>query len=181
MTATLMTDIEIKRVSPPEAASVLAKDPKALLVDVRSKVEFDYVGHPDGAVNVIWKDYPDWNENSEFVTQVTAALADRDGDPHDCAILAICRSGVRSMAAATVLAGAGYTNLYNVEEGFEGDKDAAGHRRLEVSRLAVGPGLTRQKGSTRQRGNGSVRYAAGFDSRTCPHCQQLPNWPSTHS
>ena len=128
MTATLMTDIEIKRVSPPEATSVLAKDPKALLVDVRSKVEFDYVGHPDGAVNVIWKDYPDWNENSEFVTQVTAALADRDGDPHDCAILAICRSGVRSMAAATVLAGAGYTNLYNVEEGFEGDKDAAGHR-----------------------------------------------------
>ena len=125
-----MSETEIRRLTPPEAAELLRLDDTALLVDVRSKVEFDYVGHPVGAVNVMWKDYPEWNENPDFVAQVEAALADSGGNDHARPILAICRSGARSMAAAEKLKAAGFTNLTNVEEGFEGDKDEAGHRGL---------------------------------------------------
>jgi rhodanese-related sulfurtransferase len=118
----------INRVTPPTAFGILESDPDAVLIDVRSKVEFDYVGHPRGALHVMWKDYPDWRENPQFVAQVRAALAAHGGDRADRPLLAICRSGARSLAAAKALAAAGYTKLYNVEEGFEGDKDAAGHR-----------------------------------------------------
>ena len=64
----------IKRVTPPEAAAVLRDDSSAVLIDVRSKVEFDYVGHPAGAVNLIWKDYPAWEENPDFVAEVRKTL-----------------------------------------------------------------------------------------------------------
>ncbi|MGR8918350.1 MAG: rhodanese-like domain-containing protein [Gammaproteobacteria bacterium] len=123
-----MSEDDIKRVTPTEAANVLAHDASAILIDVRSKVEFDYVGHPAQAVNVIWKDYPDWQENPNFVAEVRAALEASGGDEPARPILAICRSGARSLAAAKALDAAGYTNLYNVEEGFEGDKNDAGHR-----------------------------------------------------
>ncbi len=123
-----MGDEQIKRVTPREAWRVLNADAQAVLLDVRSKVEYDYVGHPVGALHIMWKDYPDWQENPRFVAEVGAALAARGGDNPARPILAICRSGARSLAAAKALAAAGYINLTNVEEGFEGDKDAAGHR-----------------------------------------------------
>lgn len=123
-----MSEVEIKRVTPTEAWRILSADSQAVLLDVRSKVEYDYVGHPAGALNVMWKDYPDWKENPAFVAEVKAALAAHGGDSSSRPILAICRSGARSMAAAKALTAAGYTNLTNVEEGFEGDKDAHGHR-----------------------------------------------------
>lgn len=123
-----MSGSGIRRVDPPAAAAVLDQDSTAVLIDVRSRVEYDYVGHPSGALNVVWKDYPDWQQNPDFVDEVRAALSASGGDAPDRPILAICRSGARSMAAAEVLAAAGYTELYNVEEGFEGDKDEHGHR-----------------------------------------------------
>lgn len=123
-----MSDEQIKRMTSAEAWRVVSDDRHAVLLDVRSKVEFDYVGHPAGALNVMWKDYPHWQENPDFVAEVKAALSARGGDTNSRPILAICRSGARSLAAAKALAAAGYTNLTNVEEGFEGDKDAHGHR-----------------------------------------------------
>ncbi len=123
-----MSDEQIKRVTPTQAWQILNNDPQAVLLDVRSKVEFDYVGHPAGALNVMWKDYPEWKENPNFITEVRAALTAHGGDRAARPLLAICRSGARSLAAAKALAAAGYTNLTNVEEGFEGDKDAHGHR-----------------------------------------------------
>jgi rhodanese-related sulfurtransferase len=133
-----MGESDIKRVNPLEAARVLADDPRAMLIDVRSKVEFDYVGHPAGAYNVMWKDYPAWTENVHFVDEVRALMVAQGGDDRTRPVLAICRSGARSMAAAKVLAAAGFTNLYNFEEGFEGDKDEAGHRRTTSGWLARG-------------------------------------------
>lgn len=123
-----MTEIDIERVTPPQASRILASEPAAILIDVRSKLEFDYIGHPIGALNVMWKDYPDWQENPHFVEEVRAALAARGGDRPERPILALCRSGARSLAAAKKLAEAGYSRLYNIEEGFEGDKDQRGHR-----------------------------------------------------
>lgn len=133
-----MSEADIKRIDPLEAARILADEPRALLIDVRSKVEFDYVGHPAGAHNVIWKDYPAWHENPRFVDEVRALMGTQGGDDGTRPVLAICRSGARSMAAAKALATAGFTNLYNVEEGFEGDKDAAGHRRTTSGWVARG-------------------------------------------
>lgn len=121
-----MAENDIARVDPREASAILEREPGAVLLDVRSKVEFDYVGHPTGALNVPWKEFPDWAENPRFVEEVRAALGDDDAPGRP--ILAICRSGARSMAAAKALSAAGYERLYNVEEGFEGDKDANGHR-----------------------------------------------------
>ena len=123
-----MAEDEIQRVNPPEAATILANEPRALLIDVRSRVEFDYVGHPTDAVHIAWKEFPDWSENTGFTAAVDAALAESGDVAKDRPLLMICRSGVRSMQAAERLREAGYTRLYNVEEGFEGDKDAADHR-----------------------------------------------------
>lgn len=116
---------KITRITPPQAHELLSNDDNACLIDVRSTVEFQYVGHPTVAQHVPWKDYPDWNENPDFAALVEKAL----GSPNkDRPILLICRSGARSMRAAERLAADGYQTLYNVEEGFEGDKDQASHR-----------------------------------------------------
>ena len=123
-----MSDEQIKRVTPAQAWQILNGDTQAILLDVRSKVEYDYVGHPAGALNIMWKDYPEWQENANFVAEVKAALNARGGDNVKRPILAICRSGARSLAAVKALAAAGYSDLTNVEDGFEGDKDAHGHR-----------------------------------------------------
>ena len=118
----------ISRIDPIEAQSILIRNPDARLIDVRSKVEFDYVGHPIHALHVPWKEFPDWNENPNFITTLNALLED-DGNPvKDGALLMICRSGARSLKAAEALLDAGYTCVYNVEEGFEGDKDKHQHR-----------------------------------------------------
>ncbi|MEM7540995.1 MAG: rhodanese-like domain-containing protein [Pseudomonadota bacterium] len=115
----------IKRVGPKEAWQALNDDHRARLIDVRSTVEFKYVGHPLNAVHVVWKEFPDWEENAHFGTQVAAALGEAGSD---APIYLICRSGARSFAAAERLAEQGYTHLHNVEEGFEGDRDDNHHR-----------------------------------------------------
>jgi rhodanese-related sulfurtransferase len=123
-----MPDKAIGRVTPPEARKILEDESTSVLVDVRSKVEFDYVGHPINALHVAWKEFPDWKENPNFVAEVRAALNKHGGDDPSRPILAICRSGARSLDAAKALAAAGYARVYNVEEGFEGDKNEETHR-----------------------------------------------------
>ena len=87
----------VGRVNPEEAHVLMRRTPGAVLLDVRSRVEFDYVGHPPGALHVAWKEFPDWSVNPAFAEQVTAVLKDRGiADPQATPILAICRSGGRS-------------------------------------------------------------------------------------
>ena len=117
---------DIKNLDPRAAYETLRDNEDALLIDVRSRMEFDYVGHPVGAVNVPLKDYPDWQVPADFVAQVAAVSGGAAG--RERPLLLLCRSGARSMAAATLLEEAGYSDLTNVDEGFEGDKDEAGHR-----------------------------------------------------
>ena len=123
-----MPDMKIHRIPPAEAKALLDQNPAALLIDVRSKVEFDYVGHPIGAVHVPWKEFPDWAENPDFVMQIDTLQAGSGETVKDRPILLICRSGVRSFKAGECLWAHGYTQVYNVEEGFEGDKDDHRHR-----------------------------------------------------
>ncbi len=123
-----MSKPEIIPIDPIEASTILDRDQNARLIDVRSKVEFEYVGHPLGAIHIPWKEFPNWNENPNFVASVDTALA-KDGTPtKDRALLMLCRSGVRSLHAGEALLRSGYTRVYNIEGGFEGERDAQQHR-----------------------------------------------------
>jgi rhodanese-related sulfurtransferase len=124
----MMSKPIIKSIGPIEANAILDQDPSAQLIDVRSKVEFDYVGHPLGALHVPWKEFPGWDENLDFAAAVATKLAERGDASEDRALLMLCRSGVRSLAAGEVLVRAGHIRVYNIEGGFEGERDAAQHR-----------------------------------------------------
>lgn len=124
-----MSEIKIKDISPAEAWQMLEQS-RAVLLDVRTTMEYQYVGHPIGAVHVPWKEPPDWEVDPQFVSKARAALAERaDDEPvEEMPVLTICRSGKRSLAAAEALARQGFREVYNIGEGFEGDLDEKGHR-----------------------------------------------------
>jgi rhodanese-related sulfurtransferase len=114
----------------PEAAAVaLGSTPGAVLLDVRSRMEFDYVGHPPEAVHVAWSEWPEWKVDPAFAERVTQALLQHGcAEPRAVPLFVLCRSGGRSAAAAQFLTEAGYQQVCNIDEGFEGVRDAAGHR-----------------------------------------------------
>jgi rhodanese-related sulfurtransferase len=89
---------------------------------VRTRAEWDYVGRIPGAIEIEWQLYPEGKPNPQFVQQLKQEV-----DP-EALVLFICRSGARSHNAATAAAAAGYTQSYNVIDGFEGRKDASHHR-----------------------------------------------------
>lgn len=125
--------------SPTQAWELLATEPRAALVDVRTHPEWVYVGVPDlaplgkQAVLVSWQVYPAMQRNPAFLQQVAQAGL-RPQDP----LLMLCRSGVRSAAAAELLALAGYSHCWNVAGGFEGVLDERRHRGSIGGWKAVG-------------------------------------------
>jgi rhodanese-related sulfurtransferase len=120
---------DIGDLSPQAAFERLRDDPAALLVDVRTDAEWAYVGAPDltglakQPVNLAWQLFPTMAVNGDFV----AALSARVTDPAR-PLLFLCRSGVRSLAAAKAMTAAGYQQCFNIAGGFEGDRDGDGHR-----------------------------------------------------
>lgn len=120
----------IPELRPDEAAKLLREDPTAVLLDVRSTMEYQYVGHPLGALHIPWSEPPGWQVDEHFVDKVRSKLqAKQTSLPvEQTVILTLCRSGARSRAAANVLAKHGFTQVYNIAEGFEGDRDANNHR-----------------------------------------------------
>jgi rhodanese-related sulfurtransferase len=115
--------------TPDEAFSLLESRPDAILVDVRTQAEWAYVGVPDlsgvGRAPVLseWVTFPDGARNPAFLEQVSAASTSKDAP-----VVFLCRSGVRSVAAAEAATAAGFSAAYNVTEGFEGPSDQEGHR-----------------------------------------------------
>jgi rhodanese-related sulfurtransferase len=95
-------------IPPTEAHQRLKGNSAAVLIDVRTQPEWTFVGVPmvERLVRLSWQVYPTM----------------------DAEIMCLCRSGARSASAANALTAAGYTNCWNVAQGFEGDKDAGGHR-----------------------------------------------------
>lgn len=112
-----------------DAWDALSRDPKAVLIDVRTRPEWGFVGVPvlsaldKQTLCICWQDYPVMQINEDFVQEVTSAGV-APGDP----VYLLCRSGVRSIAAAQALTAAGYSACYNVLDGFEGPHDDQGHR-----------------------------------------------------
>ena len=125
---------EVKTISPQEAWEIMQKEPRTVMIDVRSDMEFLFVGHPVGAIHIPWIDYPDWRLNPDFVTEVRKLVLGgvcyekpNSGVP----ILLICRSGKRSLEAGNLLVREGFCDVYNVAEGFEGELDEKHHRSTQ--------------------------------------------------
>lgn len=117
---------------PSEAHTVLQVMPEARVVDVRCRAELDWVGRVPGAIEIELLRYPGMQPNPGFLDQLTSQITD------DAILLFICRSGGRSDQAATIMSQNGFTNCYNILEGFEGDKDENGHRGQKSGWKAAG-------------------------------------------
>jgi rhodanese-related sulfurtransferase len=118
------TGMPVKRVPPREAEKLLADGYK--YVDVRSVPEFES-GHPKGAFNVPLMHFlpgRGMSPNPDF-----AAVVEKKFDKGEKLVLG-CKTGGRSLRAAELLAGMGYTNVVDMQGGFDGERDAAG--RLSV-------------------------------------------------
>lgn len=105
----------------PEHAAQWMADGRAVLVDVRSDAEREWVGFVPGAVALAWKQWPGMVMNPGFDEGLRAAV------PAGGKVVLLCRSGVRSIAAAKRATELGI-EAYNILEGFEGNPDADGHR-----------------------------------------------------
>jgi len=119
----------VENISPSQVWQVLQQDPQAQLVDVRTDAEWTYVGLVDLSaagkqpVLIPWQIFPKMEVNTAFVDQLKQA-----GFTPEHRIYFLCRSGVRSLAAAQAAAEAGFPQVYNVADGFEGNPDGSGHR-----------------------------------------------------
>lgn len=122
---------EVMTLNPPAAWALMEEQPRAVMIDVRSSMEFLFVGHPRGSVHVAWIDAPDWVVNPNFVTEVRKVMLGGVGlEEHgsDAPVLLICRSGKRSLEAGKLLIENEFNEVYNVAEGFEGELDDKHHR-----------------------------------------------------
>ena len=130
-----MTAKAPKEILPKAAYEMLHKNSRALLIDIRSDMEFLFVGHPKEAVNIAWIDEPDWVINPHFTAEIRKLMLGgascQAGE--DCVpILLICRSGKRSMEAGAKLLEDGLLNIYSVDGGFEGELDDD-HQRSTIN------------------------------------------------
>ncbi len=91
-------------------------------------MEYEYVGHASNALHVAWIEAPTWCVDENFALRVSQQLTQDQDHPQSMTIVAICRSGKRSLAALEELARHGFTKLYNIADGFEGELDENGHR-----------------------------------------------------
>jgi rhodanese-related sulfurtransferase len=122
---------KVKTLVPAHAWKLLQENPRAVLIDVRSSMEYLFVGHARGSVHVAWIDEPDWVVNPHFLTEVRKVMLGGIGvEEHtrDAPVLLICRSGKRSLEAGKLLIENGFNEVYNVAEGFEGELDKHHHR-----------------------------------------------------
>ena len=108
---------------PAEAYALMQQLPDSRLVDVRTQAEWEYVGHIPETVLIEWNSFPTGQRNPDFLRELQAQVPKGDAP-----VMFLCRSGSRSHHAAQAATQAGYSNSYNILEGFEGDKDANGHR-----------------------------------------------------
>jgi rhodanese-related sulfurtransferase len=118
--------------TPAEAHEVWRNAPGARLVDVRTRAEWDYVGRIPGATEIELLTYPGNRPNPAFAADLENQVE------KSVPVLFICRSGGRSHNAAMLATQAGYADCYNVLEGFEGDRDAQGHRNTTGGWRAAG-------------------------------------------
>lgn len=125
--------VEIEDVPVETTWESLKSDAGSVLVDVRTRAEWMFVGLPDleavgkRVIAAEWQSFPDNRIHPDFVEKL-AALFEEAGIAKDAEVFFLCRSGVRSRAAAAAVAEVGFTRCRNVADGFEGPLDASGKR-----------------------------------------------------
>ncbi len=100
------------------------------LVDTRTNAERDLIGYVPGSKPIEWYDYPAKTRNAKFLDELRGAVVG------DRPVAFLCRSGVRSSHAAALATQNGYARAFNILEGFEGDKNAQGQRRVNGWQMA---------------------------------------------
>jgi rhodanese-related sulfurtransferase len=108
---------------PPATAWQLFSTGRALLVDVRTGEERKFVGHVPDTLHVAWATGTALTRNPRFVRELESKIGGKDA-----VALLLCRSGKRSALAAEAAAKAGFSNIFNILEGFEGELDAQQRR-----------------------------------------------------
>jgi rhodanese-related sulfurtransferase len=114
---------DLGHLTPREAFDFLQRHPETVFIDIRMELEHFFVGHPPKVINIPWQDYPDFDINPTFLSEVRHVV-----QPKDRPIILLCRSGHRSIDAGNALIAAGFKTVYNVLEGFEGDRNDQHHR-----------------------------------------------------
>ncbi|MFN7038421.1 MAG: rhodanese-like domain-containing protein [Alphaproteobacteria bacterium] len=118
---------QVSEISPIDAWKILSANPAAFLVDVRTVNEWNMVGFPDlstigkSTIKLSWRLYPNMQVNNDFVPQLKSYITNVDST-----VLFICRSGVRSLEAANLMLSEGYSNCFNISNGFEGSHNQPG-------------------------------------------------------
>jgi len=138
-----MEVIHIEDVPVEEVWGRLQSDASSVLIDVRTRAEWTFVGLPDlkqigkQVLTVEWQTSPENKIDAAF-PQRLAIVLDAAGSKDDVELFFICRSGVRSRMAAESMANAGYQRCWNVADGFEGPLDADRHRGQVAGWKAAG-------------------------------------------
>lgn len=112
--------------TPSEAYEVLQKTQHAILVDVRTNAERELVGIVPGAVNIEWAFYPGMVANVDFPSHLEMQV------DKEALVIFMCRTGGRSHNAAALASQLGFTEAYNMLEGFEGEANAA-RQRMQIN------------------------------------------------
>ncbi len=129
----------VQNVTPEQSWAALRDDAQARLVDVRTDVEWNFVGLPDlsglgkEVALIPWHVYPTMAINPGFIDD----LNQRGLTPAH-AVFFLCRSGVRSLSAAQLARERGFDRVFNIADGFEGPPDAALHRGVLAGWKAAG-------------------------------------------
>jgi len=126
-----MPRTRVQHLDPTEAYALIQREPSAAFIDVRSDMEYLFIGHPVGAVNIPWIDEPDFVINPNFEREVRKLILGGviASSAHDSVpVVLICRSGNRSEEAGNLLIEHGFKHVFNVRHGFEGELDEEHHR-----------------------------------------------------
>lgn len=119
----------VEDITPSKTWEALRSDPDAVLVDVRTDAEWNFVGLADLSeagkqpLLISWQVYPTMQVNGSFAEHLRKA-----GLTPLNKIYFLCRSGARSLAAAQAAQASGFSQAFNISDGFEGPPDAEGHR-----------------------------------------------------
>jgi rhodanese-related sulfurtransferase len=117
---------------PDEAYEIMQTAPGAILIDVRSRAELEFVGRIPGAIEIELLIYPGMKPNMSFMAAMEQQV------DKESLLMFICRSGGRSHQAAQIATQAGWQDCYNVLVGFEGDVNAKKHRSVLNGWKALG-------------------------------------------
>lgn len=138
-----VSELDVDDVDVTEVWARLQSEPDAVLIDVRSKAEWTFVGLSDLSaigkqpVLVEWKNFSDGEVNPAFTEELSSKLASI-GATTETNLYFMCRSGSRSLDAGKAMAAVGYRACHNVADGFEGPVDGQGHRGTVAGWKAVG-------------------------------------------